>query len=655
MNYFKKSIIYGVLTALIFQISVLTNLHAYPMIDGNSIEPTLLSSMSQRDIESLAFNQVIRAYGETYDEVFLSSIKHQEETGEILVKANKSARTVRLTSQILSVHGDKALVNLRFQENFSGPIKLCIYPIRDPLGEFFLWDPIKTEGNGYCTFMRDQFGRYILCDGPITKIEFGYSIYAPLHEGVVNPNLYSRFTVVFASCSASKFDFEHIVRYPASDLHYISSQPPVTRVDHAELFWSLPEIHEVTTDILFGKVECDYLKALENDYKNKKGTTEAAYAHQLWCLAKHTCDEYKRNGDKGWGNRFAKSVFTSMAANNKGNRGSDYKCKGPLESRSNLRCFYNAGNIHIENDLVPAFTNYCSQVHSKEDVNRWTDDHEKFLDDTVDACLKELDDADEIDGWDWVLHLFGSKIKDEAKTLRETTQTEVCPIKPQLVFLDDHAGNKTNVNGCIAPQVFDPITLALQNDKKNQLSVTLFPENNFVIKVGEKKKIKIAVNGKDISNETDRLKFYVSNYAKDFISISQTGEIQALTTNQVTSSSPPTIVSFEVVYGDLVGAANVAIYDCDTDGDGITDSIENRVGTNPNAIENFSGDSDFDGLSDIRELFLKTNLREFDTDKDGFSDSAEVLSLTDPKSKNCTPSNPMCLTTKIFFPFIKKR
>lgn len=619
------------------------------MIDDNGIEPILLSSMPQTDMESLAFNQIIRAYGEPYDEVFLSSIKNQEETGEMFVKANKLARTARLTSQILSVHGDKVLVDSRSQETFPEPIKEYYFFPNPRFEDVLLWNFIKTEGGGYCEPTRDEFGRYMFCYGPLTKIEIGYLNYAPL---LTVPNKNYQYRVNFSSQGTGKFDFEQIVRYPASSLYHIYHFPPAARVDHAELFWSLAKTYEASADILFGEVKCDYLKALENDYENKKGTTEAAYAHQLLCLARHTCDEYKKKGDDGWGNRFVKSIFTFMAANNKGNRGSDYKCKGYLESKSNLWCFSNAGDVHVENDLIPAFINYCSQVHSKEDVDRWTNDHEKFLDDAVDACFNELDNVNEIDGPD---SLYGEEVKSLAQTIRNLVQEKICPIKPQLVFLDNHSNLKINANGCIAPQVVDSTTLALKNDKRNQLSVTLSTQNDFVLKVGDKKKIKIALNGRDISDETNRLKFHISNYAKEFISISQIGEIQALTTNQVFPSSPPTMVSFEVVYGDLVGAANVAIYDCDSDGDGITDSVENRVGTNPNAIEKFSGDSDFDGLPDIREMFLKTNLREFDTDKDGFSDSAEVLSLTDPRSKNCTPSNPLCLAVKIFFPFIKKR
>ena len=39
------------------------------------------------------------------------------------------------------------------------------------------------------------------------------------------------------------------------------------------------------------------------------------------------------------------------------------------------------------------------------------------------------------------------------------------------------------------------------------------------------------------------------------------------------------------------------------------------------------GDSDFDGLSDLDEIFYKTNPRQRDTDGDGISDGFEVLHM----------------------------
>lgn len=58
----------------------------------------------------------------------------------------------------------------------------------------------------------------------------------------------------------------------------------------------------------------------------------------------------------------------------------------------------------------------------------------------------------------------------------------------------------------------------------------------------------------------------------------------------------------------------------DSDGDGITDEEEAKLGTDPN-----SADSDGDGLSDYDEINThKTNPNNPDSDGDGFTDSQEV-------------------------------
>lgn len=69
--------------------------------------------------------------------------------------------------------------------------------------------------------------------------------------------------------------------------------------------------------------------------------------------------------------------------------------------------------------------------------------------------------------------------------------------------------------------------------------------------------------------------------------------------------------------------------DIDSDGDGLTDSREAELGTNP-----FDPDTDKDGLSDGEEvLTYTTDPLNPDTDWDGLKDGAEVLTYkTDPKN-----------------------
>lgn len=83
-------------------------------------------------------------------------------------------------------------------------------------------------------------------------------------------------------------------------------------------------------------------------------------------------------------------------------------------------------------------------------------------------------------------------------------------------------------------------------------------------------------------------------------------------------------------FGSASGAAfaftiNVAPPPVDTDGDGLLDSDEALLGTDPN-----NPDTDGDGITDGQEVALGTNPLVFDTDGDGLGDGDEVLLGTDP-------------------------
>ena len=74
------------------------------------------------------------------------------------------------------------------------------------------------------------------------------------------------------------------------------------------------------------------------------------------------------------------------------------------------------------------------------------------------------------------------------------------------------------------------------------------------------------------------------------------------------------------------------VLDGDSDGDGVTDSIEAKLKSDP-----YNTDSDGDGLDDYEEFSLGTSLILEDTDKDGVSDYMEILLSTDPKDRNDKP------------------
>jgi hypothetical protein len=86
-------------------------------------------------------------------------------------------------------------------------------------------------------------------------------------------------------------------------------------------------------------------------------------------------------------------------------------------------------------------------------------------------------------------------------------------------------------------------------------------------------------------------------------------------------------------YRSVDGAGNAEAFrsvpldiELDTDGDGVGDATEIRLGMNPNAA-----DTDGDGLSDGAELSTyRTNPLDADSDHDSFNDGAEVAAGTNP-------------------------
>src|SRR5262249_39521285 len=70
--------------------------------------------------------------------------------------------------------------------------------------------------------------------------------------------------------------------------------------------------------------------------------------------------------------------------------------------------------------------------------------------------------------------------------------------------------------------------------------------------------------------------------------------------------------------------ATVLVSGADSDGDGIPDDAEVRMGLDPNNPVDAQEDFDRDGLTNLREFQLGTDIRNADTDRDGLSDGDEV-------------------------------
>ena len=71
--------------------------------------------------------------------------------------------------------------------------------------------------------------------------------------------------------------------------------------------------------------------------------------------------------------------------------------------------------------------------------------------------------------------------------------------------------------------------------------------------------------------------------------------------------------------------ANVVLSNMDSDGDGIPDDVEIRLGLDPHNPVDAQEDFDRDGLTNLQESQAGTDLRNADTDGDGLSDGDEVI------------------------------
>ena len=95
--------------------------------------------------------------------------------------------------------------------------------------------------------------------------------------------------------------------------------------------------------------------------------------------------------------------------------------------------------------------------------------------------------------------------------------------------------------------------------------------------------------------------------------------------------------------------ATGALPSIDADADGVAAAIDNCPGVPNGAQLNFDGDAegdscdsddDNDGLSDSEEAALGTNPLNPDTDGDGWSDAEEVAAGSDPLDENSVPTIP---------------
>src|SRR5262249_612191 len=107
--------------------------------------------------------------------------------------------------------------------------------------------------------------------------------------------------------------------------------------------------------------------------------------------------------------------------------------------------------------------------------------------------------------------------------------------------------------------------------------------------------------------------------AKDVATVSADGLVP-VTVSPLPIRIVPSLFEVLVEHQGEYGLCQLAILDDDSDGDLLVDSFEAANGLDPFSKSPYSADKDGDGLSNLHEALLGTDLSNPDTDGDGVPD-----------------------------------
>ncbi|MCB1814471.1 MAG: hypothetical protein KDK04_22525 [Candidatus Competibacteraceae bacterium] len=384
------------------------------------------------------------------------------------------------------------------------------------------------------------------------------------------------------------------------------------------------------------------LTPLTQHYEASKGEPEAAYIHQVLCIASNSCEDYEEDRENSWANGFVKYLFDYLLNPSGLPKSTKVKCPDFIKSlpTANSTCLAYMGYTHQE-ELRKGFASYCSSNPNGIDYEKWDEDHNNFLIHGVAACFDEVAASGELSAF--YANEYKVGVIAFAAGLRERTQymCNAPDLPPKSQFQNiyqEFEYNKSKPSQLPSPLSKDVLFLTTLADSG---SLDIFAEEDlFFLPVGTTVQLHTIRKNSDGST-TDLTghpnnKYHISS-KRSHIRVSPDGKMTVLNTLSALVNERPQVM-ITVTNDDDVGFGQFAITDKDSDNDLVVDSYEILLGRNPTAADSLDADQDGDTLSDVAESFLGTNPLTIDTDRDGFNDDIEVKAKFDPLNPLCNES-----------------
>lgn len=378
------------------------------------------------------------------------------------------------------------------------------------------------------------------------------------------------------------------------------------------------------------KEEWGNLDALKSHYEKNKGKPEAAYIHQVYCLAETSCKNYETFGNSGWSSGFVKHIFDSIRQPDGLFQSTKEKCH---EGQSGDDCLENPmGRFHGANELLGSFLSFCSSVKNETQLTAWRDDHNSFINNAVIPCFDVVSKEGELT--EASAESFKITVAHRARVLRELAINRCIKTKPWILtnIFDDKRMKLPELDIEDRNLLFSSVL-----ESSGNLFVK-FEQDAFILPVGSRINIEtwIDVEGELSIIPANEVSYVIDENSKKYFEISNDGIITVVR-KPIPVQQSIIGLSFRVEHNDTYGYGQFAISDDDTDGDDLVDSYEKEHGLNRFFANSDDRDSDGDTLPDQFEALYGTHPKKKDTDGDGYSDGFEYNLKSKPLDPDCNP------------------